>query len=65
VELPTDFARNVIGIIPGSDPKLKSQFVAIGAHNDHVGMTTPVDKDSLKAFNDARNKLLLANRILH
>ncbi len=61
VELPTDFARNVIGIIPGSDPKLRSQYVAVGAHNDHVGMTTPVDKDSLKAFNDARNKLLLAN----
>lgn len=61
VELPTDFARNVIGIIPGSDPKLRSQYVAVGAHNDHVGMTTPVDKDSLKAFNDARNKQLLAN----
>jgi hypothetical protein len=61
VELPTDFARNVIGIIPGSDPKLRSQYVTVGAHNDHVGMTTPVDKDSLKAFNDARNKLLLAN----
>lgn len=61
VELPTDWARNVIGIIPGSDPKLRSQYVAIGAHNDHVGFTTPVDKDSLKAFNDARNRLLLAN----
>ena len=61
VELPTDWARNVIGIIPGSDPKLRSQFVAIGAHNDHVGFTTPVDKDSLKAFNDARNRMLLAN----
>lgn len=63
VELPTDFGRNVIGIIPGSDPKLRSQYVAIGAHNDHVGMTTPVDKDSLKAFNDARNALLLANNM--
>jgi hypothetical protein len=61
VELPTDWARNVIAILPGSDPKLKHQYVAIGAHNDHVGMTTPVDKDSIKAFNDARNKLLLAN----
>jgi hypothetical protein len=61
VELPTDWARNVIGIIPGSDPKLRSQFVAIGAHNDHVGFATPMDKDSLKAFNDQRNRLLLAN----
>lgn len=63
VELPTDWARNVIGIIPGSDPKLKAQFVAIGAHNDHVGVTTPVDKDSLKAFSIARNRMLLANEM--
>ena len=63
VELPTDWARNVIGIIPGSDPKLKAQYVAVGAHNDHVGVTTPMDKDSLKAFNIARNRLLLANEM--
>jgi hypothetical protein len=63
VELPTDWARNVVAILPGSDPTLRHQYVAIGAHNDHVGFTTPVDKDSLKAFNDARNKLLLANNM--
>jgi hypothetical protein len=63
VELPTDWARNVIGIIPGSDPTLRAQYLAIGAHNDHVGFTTPVDKDSLKAFNDARNRMLLANEM--
>ena len=61
VELPTDFGRNVIAMIPGSDPKLREQYVAIGAHSDHVGFTTPVDKDSVKAFNDVRNRLLLAN----
>jgi hypothetical protein len=45
-------ARNVIGIIPGSDPALRGEFVAIGAHNDHVGMTSlRVDHDSVKAFN--------------
>ncbi|MEO5568799.1 MAG: M28 family peptidase, partial [Gemmatimonadaceae bacterium] len=45
-------ARNVIGIIPGSDARLKGQYVAIGAHNDHVGMTAAhADHDSLKAFN--------------
>jgi hypothetical protein len=45
-------ARNVIGIIPGTDPKLRGQYVAIGAHNDHVGMTAAkADHDSLKAFN--------------
>lgn len=45
-------ARNVIAIVPGSDPALRGQYVAIGAHNDHVGMTAAhADHDSLKAFN--------------
>jgi hypothetical protein len=44
--------RNVIGILPGADPKLAGQFVALGAHNDHVGFNMdPVDHDSLRAFN--------------
>ncbi len=64
VDLPTEFGRNVIGIIPGSDPVLKNQYVAIGAHNDHVGFTTPVDKDSLKAFNDMRVKWMIANNMV-
>ncbi len=61
VELSADWAPNVIAILPGSDPKLKAQYVAVGARNDHVGFTTPVDKDSIKVFNDIRNRLLLAN----
>lgn len=64
IELPTQWGRNVVGIIPGSDPALRHEYVAIGAHNDHVGMRQPVDKDSLKAFNDERNRLLLANDMI-
>ena len=64
VELPSDWARNVVGIIPGSDPKLRHEYVAIGAHNDHIGVTTPVDHDSLKAFNDARIAMLIANNMV-
>lgn len=30
-------ASNCIGIIPGSDPKLKDEFIIIGAHFDHIG----------------------------
>jgi hypothetical protein len=45
-------ARNVVGIVRGSDPALSHQFVAIGAHNDHLGIQTPaVDHDSLRAYN--------------
>jgi hypothetical protein len=43
--------RNVVAILPGSDPTVKGQYVAIGAHNDHVGFNrTPADHDSVKAF---------------
>ena len=31
-------SRNVIGVLEGSDPVLKNEYVAIGAHYDHVGM---------------------------
>jgi hypothetical protein len=44
-------ARNVVGILPGSDPALKGQYVAIGAHNDHIGFSqAPIDHDSLRAY---------------
>jgi hypothetical protein len=44
--------RNVVAILPGSDPVLKNEYVAIGAHNDHIGFTNnPVDHDSIRAFN--------------
>ena len=33
----TQFTRNVIGVIEGSDPKLKDTYVAFSAHYDHVG----------------------------
>jgi Peptidase family M28 len=44
-------ARNVVAIIPGSDPALRGEYVAIGAHNDHVGFDNqPADHDSVKAY---------------
>ncbi len=30
-------ARNVIGILPGTDPVLRDQVVVLGAHYDHLG----------------------------
>ncbi len=54
-------ARNVVAILRGSDPALRGEYVAIGAHNDHVGFDdSPVDHDSLRAFNDAVRRLQLA-----
>jgi hypothetical protein len=45
-------ARNVVGILRGSDPALRATYVSLTAHNDHVGFTrAPVDHDSARAFN--------------
>ena len=30
-------SHNVVGVLPGSDPKLKDQAIVIGAHYDHLG----------------------------
>lgn len=35
--LPT---RNVVGIVRGTDPALRNQFVVLGAHYDHLGRST-------------------------
>ena len=49
---PAENTRNVIAVLPGADPTLASEYVLVGAHNDHVGVnTTPVDHDSLRAVN--------------
>jgi hypothetical protein len=54
--------RNVVAILRGSDPALRGQYVALGAHHDHVGIrATAVDHDSLKATNAALFAIRMAN----
>ena len=44
--------RNVVGILPGSDPVMKNQYVAVGAHSDHIGISRrPAEHDSMLVFN--------------
>lgn len=33
----TRLTRNVVGVVEGSDPKLKDTYVLFGAHYDHIG----------------------------
>jgi Zn-dependent M28 family amino/carboxypeptidase len=40
-------SRNVVAIIPGSDPSLESQAVVFSAHWDHLGIGLPVRGDSI------------------
>jgi hypothetical protein len=44
-------ASNVVGILEGSDPAVRGEYVALGAHNDAIGIVVPVDHDSLRAYN--------------
>ncbi|HEV7683899.1 MAG TPA: M20/M25/M40 family metallo-hydrolase [Pyrinomonadaceae bacterium] len=39
--------QNVVAVFEGSDPVLKNEYVALGAHYDHVGTGVPVNGDSI------------------
>jgi Zn-dependent M28 family amino/carboxypeptidase len=39
--------RNIVGIIEGTDPELKDEYIIITAHFDHVGIRRSVDGDSI------------------
>jgi len=60
-------ARNVVAAYEGRDPKLKNEWVAMGAHNDHIGIRAagPVDHDSLHLYAQAaypiRERIALYN----
>ena len=40
-------SENIVGLLPGSDPKLKDEYVVLSGHLDHIGITPPVNGDSI------------------
>jgi len=44
---------NVVGMIEGSDPDLKDEYIIYSAHYDHVGIGNPMEGDSI--YNGARD----------
>lgn len=42
---------NIAGLIPGSDRRLKNEYVVVTAHIDHLGVGTPINGDAI--FNGA------------
>ena len=40
-------APNVVGMLEGSDPVLKGEYIVLSAHMDHVGIGAPVNGDSI------------------
>jgi Zn-dependent M28 family amino/carboxypeptidase len=45
-ETKTISSPNVIGILPGSDPKLAAEYIVLSAHSDHIGITPPSPTDT-------------------
>jgi Zn-dependent M28 family amino/carboxypeptidase len=44
-------SENVVGVLPGSDPKLRDEYVVLTAHLDHLGIASEGEGDRL--FNGA------------
>ncbi len=49
VKMKTDqvYTQNVVGVLEGSDGNLKNEYVALGAHYDHVGVGAPINGDGI------------------
>jgi hypothetical protein len=44
---------NVIGVLPGSDPKLSQEMIVFMAHHDHIGMAAQRDERGDQIYNGA------------
>jgi Zn-dependent M28 family amino/carboxypeptidase len=42
VQTAAGHGENVVGILEGSDPVLKNEYVVISAHLDHIGLSAPL-----------------------
>jgi len=40
-------AFNIVGVVEGSDPELKKEYIILGAHYDHIGIFKAVSGDSI------------------
>lgn len=55
--------QNVVGVIEGTDPELKNEYIIYSAHYDHVGMGKPnAEGDSI--YNGARDNTIGVTAVL-
>lgn len=40
-------AYNIVGVLEGTDPELKNEFIIIGAHYDHIGIVDATNGDAI------------------
>ena len=63
LESDTIISRNVIGIIEGTDPNLKNEYVMYSAHYDHLGIRAP-DASGDSIYNGARDNAVGTTTVL-
>jgi hypothetical protein len=49
-------SRNIVGVVEGTDPALKQEYMVVSAHYDHVGVGAKKANDSI--YNGARDNAL-------
>jgi aminopeptidase YwaD len=55
--------QNVIGVVEGTDPKLKNEYIIYSAHYDHVGVGSPDSKGDT-IYNGARDNAVGTTTVL-
>lgn len=56
-------SQNIIGVVEGTDPKLKNEYIIYSAHYDHVGIGTP-DETGDNIYNGARDNAVGTTTVL-
>lgn len=56
-------SQNVVGIVEGTDPTLKNEYIIYSAHYDHVGIGTP-DETGDVIYNGARDNAVGTTTVL-
>jgi len=56
-------SQNVIGIVEGTDPDLKNEYIIYSAHYDHIGIGTP-DESGDEIYNGARDNAVGTTTVL-
>jgi len=51
---------NIVGVIPGTDPKLRDEYVLFSSHQDHDGVRYVIDGDSVWAGADDNGSVSVA-----
>ena len=67
-DVVTVSAKNVMGFVEGTDPKLKKEFVALTAHYDHVGVADKPKTEEGKLdsiYNGARDNAIGVTAVIN